>query len=108
MSNDPAVEAAQRAWVKRYGAEQLPRFYEYCNEDEDVAAFVTDAAREALAPIREKNIPTALRGVAAALSRLVMDTTQDQELTDDVVAMIRRMADEVEQLIDTSVEELEQ
>lgn len=49
----PAVEAAQRAWVERYGEDQLPRFYEKCAEDEDVAAFITAAAREALRPIRE-------------------------------------------------------
>lgn len=52
-ASDPAVEAAQRAWTARYGWDQLPRFDEKCDEDEDIAAFVTAAAREMAKPIRE-------------------------------------------------------
>ena len=54
MSTDPAVEAAKRAWMERYGEEQLPRFFDKVDDVEDVAQFVTAAARETLKPIREK------------------------------------------------------
>ncbi|WP_457062753.1 hypothetical protein [Mycobacteroides abscessus] len=49
---DPAVEAAQRAWIERYG--DLRRFDELCDGDTDIAAFVIASAREALKPIRDK------------------------------------------------------
>jgi len=55
--SDPAVEAARRAWVERYGESQLPRFYENCAEEEDVAAFVAAAAREMAKPLRDKHRP---------------------------------------------------
>lgn len=51
--SDPAIEAAQRAWVERYGEEMLPRFFDKADELVGAAAFVTAAAREALKPIRE-------------------------------------------------------
>ena len=51
--SDPAVEAAQRAWTTRYGWDLLPLVDEKCDEDEDIAAFVTAAAREMAKPIRD-------------------------------------------------------
>lgn len=51
---DPAIEAAQRAWLKRYGPEMTAKYFVPSDDVDDVAKFVTDAAREALKPIRER------------------------------------------------------
>jgi hypothetical protein len=54
---DPAIEAARRAWVERYGESQLDKFTDKVDDEEDIAAFVTAAAREMAKPIRELHRP---------------------------------------------------
>ncbi|WP_066904436.1 hypothetical protein [Mycolicibacterium houstonense] len=52
--SDPAIEAAQRMWIRRYGGDG---HFDRSVRNGDVGAFVVDAAREALKPIRELHYP---------------------------------------------------
>jgi hypothetical protein len=88
--SDPAVEAAQRAWA----AAEQPFIPTMSLEQAGVAA-----AREALAPLRDLEVPENLRVVAEMLAQLKMDTPKDQKITDDFVAMLRNMADNTARLI---------
>lgn len=70
---DPVVEAAQRSWIKPRGRWALKHF----NPDNRLEQSLTDAAREALVPIREKSeeLDAMFGGVAtdvAAGVRLVL------------------------------------
>jgi hypothetical protein len=56
-------------------------------------------AREALTPLRQLEVPRNIRVVAEMLAQLKMDTPKDQKTTDDFVAMIRNMADNVARCI---------
>lgn len=58
--SDPAAEAAQRAWVERYGELMADRYHDKADDVDDVAAFVNAAAREALKPIRARHYPVEL------------------------------------------------
>ena len=93
--SDPAIEAAQRAWAERYGENLLSRFFEDCDDEENVAAFVTAAAREALKPIREKC--SELREFANSLDGVGMSETV-------IGAGIRHALDSIAELIYTSEE----
>lgn len=57
---DPAIEAAQRAWIGRYG--DLRRFDEFCDGDTDIAAFVIASAREMAKTVQELHRPTGWGG----------------------------------------------
>ncbi|CPS10736.1 hypothetical protein [Mycobacteroides abscessus] len=48
---DPAIAAAQRAWIERYG--DLRRFDEFCDGDTGIAAFVIASAREMAKSVQE-------------------------------------------------------
>ncbi|MGC7219859.1 hypothetical protein [Mycobacteroides abscessus] len=50
--SDPVIEAAQRAWIGRYG--DLRRFDEFCDGDTDIAAFVIASAREMAKTVQEQ------------------------------------------------------
>lgn len=52
---DPAIDAAQRAWIGRYG--DLRRFDEFCDGDTDIAAFVIASAREMAKSVQELHKP---------------------------------------------------
>lgn len=55
---DPAIEAAQRVWIRRYGGDG---HFDRSVRNGDVGAFVVDAAREVLKPIRELHKPEVVR-----------------------------------------------
>lgn len=54
--SDPAIEAAKRSWLKPRGRWAAP----YFNPDNRLEQCLTDAAREALAPLRELHRRTRL------------------------------------------------
>lgn len=57
MSKDPAIDAAERAWVKHFTAQGMPNAVEAFGESygtyDPEPWLMAEAAREALAPIRE-------------------------------------------------------
>lgn len=89
---DPAVDAARRVWDRCQPSRPF-------DEVESPDYVMTLAAREALAPLKELEVPQNLRVVAEMLSKLKMDTPTDQQVTDDFVAMLRNMADNTARLI---------
>ncbi|MFC0314848.1 hypothetical protein ACFQNE_14095 [Gordonia phosphorivorans] len=93
---DPAEEAVDRA------------FAPYADRDNlTLRKAGLLAAREALAPLRAREVPALLDKLAEILSHLVMDTDRDQELTDRFVVNIRGAAHEISRLIYSS-DELDQ
>ena len=88
---DPAIEAAQRS-ADMHGLRGL------------AYAYGLAAAREALAPIRELNVPGLLDNLAEILAELVMDTEREQALMDRYVEMLKNSATNMRPLIYPSEE----
>lgn len=56
MVSNPAVEAAQKAWLARYHGSQMEISVEQSAGNGGVGALAVDAAREALKPIKDQMV----------------------------------------------------